>query len=181
MLHGNFWYDPDLKSAPRSGKHRACPEPLVQRRSIGALALLWLLAGILILSVFRGGHERQSAAPAALGRGRPGTVLVGGPGRAHMHHTVLGKSKSERAGLLEFFAVDHDGSGAAQGRETRRDDNIRAGAILGESRRVEIKRHRPPGGEMADATELVAICFGQSLGGHASVGIGARPLLGRSS
>ena len=95
-----------------------------------------------------------------------------------MHHTVFGKSKCECAGLLEFIAIDDDVRGAAQGRETRGDDNIRAGAILGESRRVENEGDRPPGGEIADATELVAICFGQSLAGRASVGVGAQPLLG---
>jgi len=110
---------------------------LLQRRGIGTLAGLRLLAGILILSLFRGRDERHGAAPPTFRRGRPGTVFVGRAGRAHLHSTILGKSKSERAGLLELFAIDHDRSRAAQGRETRGDDDIRAGAILGESRRVE--------------------------------------------
>src|SRR6202011_4387758 len=134
---------------------------------IGVLAGLRLLA-IVNLSVFRVRHERHDPAPAALRRGRPRTVFVRRAGRAHLHSTVLGKSKSERAGLLELFAVDDDVRGAARGRETRGDDNIRAGAILGESQRVENEGDRPPGGEIADATELVAIPFGQSLAGQAS-------------
>jgi len=98
-----------------------------------------------------------------------------------MHGAVLGKSKSKRAGLLEFIAIDDDVRGAGQGRETRGDDNIRAGAILGESLRVENEGDRPPGGEIADATELIAICFVQGIAGRASVGIGAQPLLYRNA
>src|SRR6202023_2204774 len=65
-----------VKSAP------ARRDPLFQRRGIGILAGLRLLAEILVLSVFRGCDERQSAAPAALRRGRPGAVFVRRAGRA---------------------------------------------------------------------------------------------------
>jgi hypothetical protein len=64
------------------------------------------------------------------------------------------------------------------GSEKRRHDNVGACAILGESGPVEDERDHLARGEGGDTTELVATGFGESLGGLASVGIGAQPLLG---